>query len=32
MRTQASPIAGRHLLALVLCALVLGALSVLIGQ
>jgi hypothetical protein len=32
MRTQTSHIAGRHLLVLVLCALLLGAASVLIGH
>jgi hypothetical protein len=32
MRTQTTPISGRQLLALVLCALVLGAASVLIGH
>jgi hypothetical protein len=32
MRTHTSPIAGRHLLVLVFGALLLGAVSVLIGQ
>jgi hypothetical protein len=32
MRTQPSPISGRHLAVLVLCALLLGAASVLIGH
>jgi hypothetical protein len=32
MRTQTSPITGRHLLVLVVAALLLGAVSVLIGQ